>query len=297
MYGKEIGFPGFTDAIWRIDKIAFKIKVFNTTIEVRWYGIIICAAIMTAFVYFLMRGKRTEKILEDDILNLALFTIPFAVIGARVFYVITHLSDYDGFMDAIAIWNGGIAIYGGLVFGLLTFIIYAKVKKLSVYKLTDAVAPGVMLGQAIGRWGNFVNTEAYGVSANVDKLPWRMTLNGVAYHPTFFYESLWNVIGFVIINIIYKNKKFDGQITLFYIMWYGLGRGFIEILRTDSCLVFGQKAFVYLGFVSFAVCLVLYILKHKKYEHSLDELAEYRAKFGSSDSTEKSEETTDDNKK
>lgn len=169
-------------------------------------------------------------------LNICILVIPISIIGARTVYVLTSLEKYTNFWDAFKIWDGGLAIYGAILFGLATVLLYCRKKRLSALKLLDALAPAVMLGQVIGRWGNFVNAEAYGYSAGVEKLPWRMTvgtvyIDGVPHpeiefvHPTFLYESLWNLLGFILINLFYRHKKRDGQVFYLYVAWYGLGRG------------------------------------------------------------------------
>ena len=197
---------------------------------------------------------------------------------------------YESFIDVIAIWNGGLAIYGGIIFGTITIFVVAKVKKMSkntLLKITDAAAPGVMIAQSLGRWGNFFNGEAYGTPT---ALPWRMCsdrfaqklysqglinretayemLDGtLGVHPTFLYESLWNILGFILINIAYKKKRFDGQIMFMYFAWYGFGRMFIELLRTDS-LTNGSNIRIssLIGLLSFIVAgsLLLYLFIRNK---------------------------------
>ena len=142
-------------------------------------------------------------------------------------------------------------------------------------KILDAICPAVLIGQILGRWGNFFNGEAFGSSANIESLPWRMVVNGVATHPTFLYESIWNFIGFIIANILYRNKKFNGQIFTFYISWYGFGRAFIEMLRTDSLYVGNVKLMVVLGFGCFIVGTILYFYLLKKENASKSEMLEY----------------------
>ncbi|MBQ7646002.1 MAG: prolipoprotein diacylglyceryl transferase [Clostridia bacterium] len=281
----EVRFPGlFGDFAFTLNKVAFKIG----DITIYWYGVIICFGIICSFIYFYNRSKRTELIPENDILNVTLFTIPIGVVCARLLYVLTNLEDYTTFKSIIAVNNGGLAIYGGIIGGMATIIIYCRIRKIPVFKVLDAAAPAVMIGQLIGRWGNFVNCEAYGYLENdsvLPNLPWRMQItstetgNSLTVHPTFLYESLWNLIGFVIVNIIYKKKKFNGQIAFFYIGWYGLGRAFIEFLRADSLLIFGQKMFVYLGFLCFAVSLILYLVLRSKSKKEPDELEEYKKAY------------------
>ena len=257
----NISFPGLNIGEFTIDPIAIPIGDGG----IRWYALFIVTGMIFAVLYTAYRSKH-EGIVFDTILDFAIFTIPVGIIGARLYYVffdwvdimVNHkVNTYQSFMDVIAIWNGGLAIYGGVIFGTITIFVVAKVKKLSaktLLKITDAAGPGVMMAQAIGRWGNFFNGEAYGTPT---ALPWRMCsdkfatklyssglidrdtayqmLDGtLGVHPTFLYESLWNILGFILINIFYKKKRFDGQIMLSYFTWYGFGRMFIELLRTDS---------------------------------------------------------------
>ena len=291
-----ISFPGLGIPEFTINPVA--IPFGSEGGGVRWYALLIVTGMILAVIYCAYRAK-SEGVSFDTMIDFAIFTIPAGIIGARLYYVLFDWIDvvvngkvnpYQSFVDVIAIWNGGLAIYGGIIFGAIAVIIVAKVKKMSghtLLKVTDAVAPGVMIAQAIGRWGNFCNGEAYGTPT---ALPWRMCsdsfaqrlygmglidaetarqmLNGtLGVHPTFLYESLWNVIGFVLINLVYKKKRFDGQILLMYVTWYGFGRMFIELLRTDS-LTNGNNIRVssLLGLLSFVVggALLLYLFIKNK---------------------------------
>jgi len=292
---KIIAFPGLGFQI-ELNTVAFSLG----SLTVKWYGIILTLGIIAAFVYFYKRGTKTELIKGDHIYNMTLWCIPLAIVGARFMYVITTLDsgNYKTFIDYIAIWEGGIAIYGAIIAGGLTIIIYCKAKKIRILKTLDCLAPAVMLGQVIGRWGNFVNGECYGWSEGVGNLPWRMQMSGtyktvfvdgvakkitVDYvHPTFLYESLWNLIGFLLINLIfYKKKKFNGQIFCLYMGWYGIGRAFVEMLRTDSLYITGTqiKASVLIGFIAFATSIVMYIILAKKNKPIKEDLSEYTPKF------------------
>ena len=172
-------------------------------------------------------------------IDVAIFSIPAAIIGARLYYIVFAFDRFNSFYDAIAVWNGGLAVYGGIIFGFATAFLVAKIKKLSILKVFDSTAPAIMLGQIIGRWGNFTNAEAFGIRT---ELPWEMTINArAAVHPIFLYECLWNLVGFAIINLIYKNKKFDGQIFLIYCIGYGAGRFWMESLRTDQLKLFASN--------------------------------------------------------
>ena len=244
-----IGFPNLGLGPWEINKFLFQAGNF----KVAWYGIIITIGIVLAVLYTIKRGKQ-EGFTTDDVLDYAIWVVLVGIIGARLYYVAMTWGRYESFLDIFAIWNGGLAIYGGLIGGALTIMYISYKKQKSVLKFFDMVTPGVMIAQALGRWGNFFNAEAYGSILKYEFLgktfetsrfagqaiPWIMTIenvNGSALyyaHPTFLYESLWNVLGFILLNIRYKNKKFDGQILFSYIVWYGFGRMFIEGFRTDS---------------------------------------------------------------
>lgn len=289
-----ISFPGLGIGEFTINPIAIPIGDGG----IRWYALLIVTGMILAVLYTAYRAK-SEGIVFDTIIDFAIFTIPVGIIGARLYYVffdwidimVNHKENpYQSFIDVIAIWEGGLAIYGGIIFGAITIIIVSKVKKMSghsLLKITDAVVPGVMIAQAIGRWGNFCNGEAYGTPT---ALPWRMCSDRFAsrlyyldlidrdtayqmidgtlgVHPTFLYESLWNILGFILINIFYKKKRFDGQIMLMYFTWYGFGRMFIELLRTDS-LTNGSNIRIssLLGLLSFIIAgslLIYFFIKNK----------------------------------
>ncbi|MBR6554025.1 MAG: prolipoprotein diacylglyceryl transferase, partial [Clostridia bacterium] len=209
-----VAFPGL-GLSFEINPVAF--TIFG--IAVKWYGVIITTGICLALFMFYTYAKNKEGLPEDHLYNLALITVPVSIVGARVMYVVTEWDRYQGdFLKMINIREGGLAIYGAIIFGIITVYTYSRITKLSTLKLLDAAAPAVMIGQAIGRWGNFMNAEAYGYSPGVENLPWRMEItdalgNVTVAHPTFLYESLWNVVGILLIYLVfYKKKKFDGQI-------------------------------------------------------------------------------------
>ena len=274
----DISFPGLKIAEFSIDPVAFRIPIFGG-LEVRWYGLIITIGIILAFLYCTYRARQVG-ISFDDLTDIALFTVIFAIIGARLYYVLTSLDEYDSIGEALAIWNGGLAIYGAIIAGAITIFVMCRIKKLPVLKLLDIAAPGVMLGQLIGRWGNFCNGEAYGgvIPQNSPLYFLRMGIypnnisgvSGMAYvHPTFLYESLWNLCGFILINLIYKKKKFDGQIVLMYATWYGFGRMLIEGLRTDSLYVGVFRISQVIGFICFiggAIALTVLLVKARRKE-------------------------------
>ena len=237
-----VSFPGLGIPEIRLNSVAF--TIFGH--PVAWYGIIITFGIILAALYVLYRAKE-EGVTADDILDLGVYVVLFAVLGARLFYVLTSLDEFDSFLDVFKIWNGGLAIYGAIIAGALTIFLYCRIRKRNFYQFLDMVAPAVMLGQTIGRWGNFMNGEAHG---GVTELFCRMGLRYSEYsqvfyyHPTFLYESLWNMTGFVLINLFYRRKRYNGQVVLLYLTWYGFGRMFIEQLRTDSLYLFAEVWFL-----------------------------------------------------
>ncbi|MBQ9802466.1 MAG: prolipoprotein diacylglyceryl transferase [Clostridia bacterium] len=269
-----VSFPGFGIGEMTINKVAFTLPLFGG-LEVRWYGILLTLGIVAGFLYAVYRGK-FEGISTDDVIDFAIVTVVLAIVGARAYYVLTTLDEgiYHSFYDVVAIWEGGIAMYGSIIGGATAIVIVSRLKKFSkdrLLRMCDMVAPGVMLGQIIGRWGNFVNGEAHGVETS-ESFFLRMGLEYggkmTYYHPTFLYESLWNLLGFVLINLFYKKKKFNGQVLLMYLAWYGFGRMFIEGLRTDSLYVGSFRISQVVGLLCFLICtaLMVYILLRKKRE-------------------------------
>lgn len=267
----NISFPGIGIDQFSVNPVAFELPIFGG-LEVRWYGLIICTGIILAMLYCYFRSKQ-EGITTDDLLDMAIYTIIFGIIGARIYYVLFSLDQYDSLIDAIAIWEGGIAIYGAIIAGALTIYVICKIKKIYFAKAFDMVAPAVMIGQILGRWGNFFNGEAHGGEVLESEFLYfiRMGLSHgegsrivYYYHPTFLYESLWNLVGFIIINSLYKKKKFDGQIVLMYATWYGFGRMLIEGLRTDSLYIGVFRISQIVGFVCFVVGAILLTLGFSK---------------------------------
>lgn len=261
-----VSFPGLGIGEFTLNRVAF--NLFGR--DIYWYALIITFGIIVACAYAYYRSL-IEKVKLDDLIDIALVTILSGIIGARIYYVLTTLGEgrYKSFLDVIAIWNGGIAIYGAIIGGAIAVLVMCLVKKIKVFKMMDIAAPGVMIAQAIGRWGNFVNGEAFGyeVAESSPLYFLRMGLNSqytgvetLCYHPTFLYESVWNIIGFILINIFYKKKRFNGQITLMYLAWYGLGRFFIEGLRTDSLYVGTLRISQVVGLVCFLAGTALLVV-------------------------------------
>ncbi len=232
---KTLSFPGLGIGEFQVNSTAFSLFGF----EIKWYALIITFGIICAVAYTIYRAK-AAKIKPDDILDYALFTVPFGILGARLYYVLTTLGEgrYKTIIDVFNIREGGLAIYGGIIAGALTVFIVSIVKKIPFRVLGDCISPGLILAQAIGRWGNFVNAEAYGSETDIFiRMGIKYGSTTMYVHPCFLYESLWNILGFILINIFYKKRKYDGQVMLAVFGWYGLGRMFIEGLRTDSLWV------------------------------------------------------------
>ena len=211
------------------------------SVELRFYGVIIAVGLLLACIYGLRRRKQFG-LTEDDVLDGAMIIVPFAIICARAYYCAFAWHEFKANpIEVLYIWNGGLAIYGGVIGALLGIIVYCKVKKISVGAAFDITSLGFLIGQSIGRWGNFFNREAFGAeTSSFLRMGLFLTKDRISvstehfYHPTFLYESVWNAIGFVLLHFLSKRRKYDGQIALGYVAWYGLGRTFIEGLRTDS---------------------------------------------------------------
>lgn len=201
------------------------------------YGVVIAFGLMLAVLYCCRRSKEFG-IQEDDLLDGVLWVTPFAIICARAYYVIFSWQDYaDDPIHILYIWEGGLAIYGGVLGAALGVAVLCRVKKLKLATVLDLVALGFLIGQSIGRWGNFFNREAFGAATDAaTRMGLYNTVTGEweYYHPTFLYESVWNLAGLAILHGLSKRRSYDGQIALSYVAWYGLGRTFIEGLRMDS---------------------------------------------------------------
>ena len=250
-----VTFPGLGIGPITLNPIAF--SIFG--LEITWYGLLITSGMVLAFFYCLGLAKK-EGIKSDDMLDLAILTIILSILGARLYYVVFSIEDFistggtvlqnigRSFLNIINIRQGGLAIYGGVIGGYFSGLIISRWKKIRFPILLDILVCGVLIGQIIGRWGNFVNGEAFGYETDV---LWRMGLQTIAgdgiyhspvteVHPTFLYESLWNLVCFILLAVFYDKKKFHGQHFAFYLLWYGTGRAVIEGLRTDSLWLFGE---------------------------------------------------------
>lgn len=222
-----------------INPIAFSLG----GLEIRWYGILIATGIVLAFLV-VQREMVKRGMHEDFLTDLLIWAVPISIISARIYYVIFSWDMYkDNPINAIKIWEGGIAIHGALIGAFLTAYFFTKKRGVSFWKTVDIAAPGILIGQIIGRWGNFMNQEAHGgpVSERFlettiipDWIMKQMTIDGVTYHPTFLYESMWNLVGLIIILFLRRVALKRGEMFLFYLTWYSIGRYFIEGMRTDS---------------------------------------------------------------
>ena len=240
-------------------------------LEIRLYAVCILFGLMLG-VYLAVKEAPRKKILHYDILDFILIAFPLSIIGARIYYVAFSWSDYkDNILSVFAIWNGGIAIYGGLITGAIILYFFTQYRFIKTLDFLDVVVPSVMLAQAIGRWGNFFNQEAYGKAVDsLNYLPGfirdQMYIDGAYRQPTFLFESLWNLLGFVVICILRRRPKLlkQGEITAFYLIWYGCGRLLIEGLRTDSLMFLGIRVSQWLSGILILVGIIMVVLRRRK---------------------------------
>ena len=302
-----VQFPGL-GLSFELSRVAFSIG----DMDIYWYGVCIAFGLCLALV-FAFRRCTEFGIDADSMVDVILIGVVLGIASARLYYVAMAPYNYDTIWDVLAVRDGGLAIYGGIIAAALTLIVFCRIRKISFFSFADLGVHGLLIGQCIGRWGNFMNVEAYG---GVTGLPWRMCSESIAssllsqglvdadgyqaildgtlgVHPTFFYESLWNFVGIFLIYWIGKHwKKFDGQVFWSYVLWYGLGRFWIEGLRTDSLYFFGLELFgapirtsQVLAIVSAAVAAVvlIYELKFRRHDPSelyVNRLAAHRADAG-----------------
>lgn len=276
----NVQFPGLWGLEFELRRWAF--EVFG--VKIYWYGIIIALAFLVA-VLLAVRSSRKYDIEPDSILDLVLFAAPAAIIFARLYYVIFSWDQYkDNLLEIFNTRNGGLAIYGGVIGALLVAWLYAKKKKISFLHLADFTVPYLVLGQGIGRWGNFVNQEAFGSKTS---LPWRMNgeypnsyLNSLqenldltkwGVHPTFLYESLWNIAVFLLLILHRKRRKVEGEVLFLYLVLYGVGRFFIEGLRTDSLMLGSFRVSQLLSILLVLVFASLFIYRRVKKAKEADE--------------------------
>lgn len=248
-------------------------------LEIQWYGLIIGLGTMLALFLAIKESER-RGMHKDTFMDLVLFAIPIAIICARIYYVIFKWDYYSqNPAKIIAIWEGGIAIHGALIGSVVTAIVFARVKGLSFWKIADIAAPSIILGQAIGRWGNFMNQEAHGGPIAEDQVQTFYNIlpdfimdqmyieyDGVFnyYHPTFLYESLWSIVGFIILLLLRKANLRRGEMFLTYVIWYSIGRAFVELLRTDSLMLGSFRVAVLLSIFLIVGALVILVYRRMK---------------------------------
>lgn len=255
-----------------LNPIAFSFGPFH----VRWYGIIIATGILLATYMAIKEGQR-RQIMSDDFIDLLLWGVPLGFIGARIYYVIFEWGYFSQHpSEIIAIWNGGIAIYGGLITGAIVLFVFCYKRMLPPFLMLDVVAPGVMAAQILGRWGNFMNQEAHGSQTTLAFLQSlhlpkfiidQMYINGHYYQPTFLYESFFNLIGLILIlSLRHKNHLFkQGEVFMFYLGWYAVVRFFVEGMRTDSLYIFGAiRVSQALSLVLFVAVIILFVYRRVK---------------------------------
>ncbi len=244
--------------------------------DIYWYGIIIAMGFLLAVLYMMYRAP-VFGLTADDTLDMVLWAVPIGVVCARLYYCIFYWELYkDNPISVLYIWEGGLAIYGGIIGGAIVIIALSKIKKIPTLVMLDVASMGVIIGQFCGRWGNFMNREAHGsVTDSFFKMGLVDASGAVTYyHPTFLYESVWNLVGFIGLHLYCKKRKFDGQMFLLYVAWYGLGRAWIEGLRTDSLYLFStgirvSQLVAAVSFVLATAAIVLVLVKKKPQAENL----------------------------
>jgi len=256
----RIAFPGLGLGPFSIHE---SFSFFGLTIH--WYGVLIATGLFLAYLFAKKKAKKRE-IASDTLIDIILWGLPSALICARAYYVIFSWAEYkDNFLDVFKIWEGGIAIYGAIIGAVASTAVYCHVKKIPIWRVLDIGSFGLLIGQSIGRWGNFVNAEAYG--GETSSLFRMQLLNlGISVHPTFLYESMWNVCLFIVLNLFEKHQKFDGQLFLLYVTGYGAGRFLIEGLRQDSLWLGPIRISQLVALICVIVGIVLLILGKKRSE-------------------------------
>ncbi len=254
-------------------------------IKIYWYSIMILLGLFIGGSLIIGEGKRF-KIPEDYMVNTIMYAVISGIIGARIYYVLFNWSYYGSHLiDILKVWEGGLAIHGGILFGLISVVLYTKKYEVNTTRLLDIAVVGLIIGQAIGRWGNFFNGEAHGAATTLEVLTNLhlpkfivdgMNIYGTYYHPTFLYESLWCTIGFIVL-LIFRRRKYTkiGQTTALYLVWYGIGRFFIEGMRTDSLMLGNLKAAQLVSILFVVIGIIVFIIKGKgsKLENQYNDLA------------------------
>ena len=269
-----------------MDRYIFSIGDVN----IEWYSVLIVIGAILAIIMIIREAKRYGYP-KDFVFNMCFWTIIVGIIGARLYYVLFNLDLYTNIVDVFKIWEGGLAIHGGIIFGLITCFLYCKKYKVRTVRMVDFIVPALLLAQAIGRWGNFFNGEAHGAVTSLGALQdlhipnfiiEGMNIGGVYYQPTFLYESLWCLLGVIVILIVRRLKITKvGQPTAVYLMWYGLGRFFIETMRTDSLMLGGFKVAQIVSVIMIIVGLIVIMITGRKgrYEDLYDQDEQETIKF------------------
>ncbi|MEW9052425.1 MAG: prolipoprotein diacylglyceryl transferase [Neobacillus sp.] len=257
------------ETIQPLDPIAFALG----PIQVHWYGLIIGSGLALALFLAIREGDK-RGLPKDTFADLMLWAIPIAIISARIYYVIFEWEYYASHPGQIfQIWNGGIAIHGALIGSVATAYIFAKKRGISFWKIADIAAPSIILGQAIGRWGNFMNQEAHGgevTRAFLENLYLpefiinQMYINGTYYHPTFLYESIWNFAGFALLIALRRVNLRRGELFLTYVIWYSIGRFFVEGMRTDSLMLGSLRMAQSISIALIIGAVVILLYRRKK---------------------------------
>ena len=231
-------------------------------LEIRWYGILIASGVLFGTILALREARRIG-FNEELILDLLIWAVPICLVGARLYYVIFSWDLYkDNPIEALNIRNGGLAIHGALLAAIIVAIVFTRMKKINFWTLADICAPSLILAQAIGRWGNYINQEAYGRPTD---LPWGIMVNGVKVHPTFLYESLWNFLVFLFLLWYRKNKKKkEGEVFLLYLSLYSFIRFFIEGLRVDSLMLGQFRVAQIVSLIGFIIPIIIFYIRKKK---------------------------------
>lgn len=277
---ESVEFPNLFSGDIEINRVAF--KLFG--LDIYWYGILIALGVVLGFLYAMKRSKKVGLI-SDNVFDIAFIGIIVGFIGARAYFCLFYNlmnpeadNKYNLITMFTKIHDGGLAIYGGIIFGVIAALIACKVKKSPFLPLLDIAAPAILIGQSIGRWGNFINQECYG-APTAGNLPWGMTGTKIALdpivieamgssaektnvlvHPCFLYESLWCIVGFLLIHFVAnKIRSFDGEVFLYFVLWYGSGRAWIEALRTDSLYAGSLKISQVVAITSAILALIMII--------------------------------------
>jgi len=230
--------------------------------DIRWYGVFIATGMLLGLIIAYLRAPR-HGIAAERVIDLALVSIPIGIIGARLYYVIFNWEFYNGdFFKIINLRSGGLAIHGGLLFGIITAAIFCGLWKISPLNLLDLMVPSIALAQSLGRWGNFFNQEAHGGPTD---LPWAILINGEKVHPTFLYESLWCLLLFFILIFIDNRSTFIGRTFYAYVVLYSLERFFVEQLRTDSLMIYGLRAAQIVSAAVFVIFLLIWVPKERRF--------------------------------